>query len=196
LYYLDITQHEQLGHITSLSRIEENRYVWLDKFTIRNLELFHSPYEGARTLIDVMDRTISPMGGRLLKRWLSLPLKDIQPVDERLDVVQYLVENSEAKNEISGLIRHIGDLERLISKVAVSRINPREVVQLKRALKAIDPLRDICNNSGCVPLIKIAEQLNPCRSIADKIEMEINNDPPVQLNKGSVIATIMERIIL
>jgi DNA mismatch repair protein MutS len=189
LYYLDITQHEQLGHITSLSRIEENRYVWLDKFTIRNLELFHSPYEGARTLIDVMDRTISPMGGRLLKRWLSLPLKDIQPVEERLDVVQYLVENTEAKNEISGLIRHIGDLERLISKVAVSRINPREVVQLKRALKAIDPLRDICNNSGCVPLIKIAEQLNPCRFIADKIEMEINNDPPVQLNKGSVIAS-------
>jgi DNA mismatch repair protein MutS len=189
LYYLDITQHEQLGHITSLSRIEENRYVWLDKFTIKNLELFHSPYEGARTLIDVLDRTISPMGGRLLKRWLSLPLKDIQPVDERLDVVQYLVENADEKNEISGLIRHIGDLERLISKVAVSRINPREVVQLKRALRAIDPLRDLCNNSGCIPLVKIAEQLNPCRSIADKIENEINNDPPVQLNKGSVIAS-------
>jgi DNA mismatch repair protein MutS len=189
LYYLDITQHEQLGHITTLSRIEENRYVWLDKFTIKNLELFHSPYEGARTLIDVMDRTISPMGGRLLKRWLSLPLKDIQPVDERLDVVQYLVENDEAKNDISGLIRHIGDLERLISKVAVNRINPREVVQLKRALKAIGPLRDLCNNSGCMPLIKIAEQLNPCRSIEEKIEKEINNDPPVQLNKGSVIAS-------
>ena len=133
LYYLDITQHEQLGHITSLSRIEENRYVWLDKFTIKNLELFHSPYEGARTLIDVMDRTISPMGGRLLKRWISLPLKDIQPVNERLDVVQYFVENGEVKDEISGLIRQIGDLERLISKVAVNRINPREVVQLKRA---------------------------------------------------------------
>jgi DNA mismatch repair protein MutS len=189
LYYLDITQHEQLGHITSLSRIEENRYVWLDKFTIKNLELFHSPYEGARTLIDVMDRTISPMGGRLLKRWLSLPLKDIQPVDERLDVVQHLVENAEVKNEISGLIRQIGDLERLISKVAVNRINPREIVQLKRALKAIDPLRELCNNSGCMPLMKIAEQLNPCRSIADKIDKEINNDPPVQLNKGSVIAS-------
>jgi DNA mismatch repair protein MutS len=189
LYYLDITQHEQLGHITSLSRIEENRYVWLDKFTIKNLELFHSPYEGARTLIDVMDRTISPMGGRLLKRWLSLPLKDIQSVDERLDVVQHLVENAEVKNEISGLIRQIGDLERLISKVAVNRINPREIVQLKRALKAIDPLRELCNNSGCMPLMKIAEQLNPCRSIADKIDKEINNDPPVQLNKGSVIAS-------
>ncbi len=188
LYYLDITQHEQLGHITTLSRIEENRYVWLDKFTIKNLELFHSPYEGARTLIDIMDRTISPMGGRLLKRWLSLPLKDIQPVNERLDVVQYFVENGEIKDEISGLIRHIGDLERLISKVAVNRINPREVVQLKRALKSIDPLRELCNNSGCIPLIKIAEQLNPCKSIADKIDKEINNDPPVQLNKGNVIA--------
>jgi DNA mismatch repair protein MutS len=188
LYYLDITQHEQLGHITSLSRIEENRYVWLDKFTIKNLELFHSPYEGARTLIDVMDRTLSPMGGRLLKRWLSLPLKDIQPVNDRLDVVQFFVENDVVKDEISGLIRQIGDLERLISKVAISRINPREVVQLKRALKAIDPIRDLCNKSGCQPLIQIGEQLNPCKTIADKIEKEINNDPPVQLNKGSVIA--------
>jgi DNA mismatch repair protein MutS len=188
LYYLDITQHEQLGHITSLSRIEENRYVWLDKFTIKNLELFHSPYEGARTLIDVMDRTISPMGGRLLKRWLSLPLKDIQPVNERLDIVQFFVENGKAKDEISALIRQIGDLERLISKVAINRINPREVVQMKRALKAIDPIRDLCNKSGCLPLIQIGEQLNPCKSIADKIEKEINSDPPLQLNKGSVIA--------
>jgi DNA mismatch repair protein MutS len=189
LYYLDLTQHEQLGHITSLSRIDENRYVWLDKFTIKNLELFHSPYEGARTLIDVMDRTISPMGGRLLKRWISLPLKDIQPVNERLDVVQYFVENGSAKDEIAGFIRQIGDLERLISKVAVSRINPREVVQLKRALKAIGPLKDLCNNCGCVPLAQIAEQLNPCRSLAEKIELELNNDPPVQLNKGNVIAS-------
>jgi DNA mismatch repair protein MutS len=189
LYYLDLTQHEQLGHITTLSRIEENRYVWLDKFTIKNLELFHSPYEGAKTLIDVMDRTISPMGGRLLKRWLSLPLKDLQPVNDRLDVVQYFVENREIKDEISALIRQIGDLERLISKVAVNRINPREVVQLKRALKAIEPLREICNNSGCLPLSNIAEQLNPCKSVADKIDKEINNDPPVQLNKGNVIAT-------
>jgi len=188
LYYLDITQHEQLGHITSLSRIEENRYVWLDKFTIKNLELFHSPYEGARTLIDVMDRTISPMGGRLLKRWLSLPLKDLQPVNERLDVVEYFIENGLVKDEIAGLIRQIGDLERLISKVAVNRINPREVVQLKRALLAVDPLRDLCNNSACLPLSKIAEQLNPCKLIADKIDNELNNDPPVQLIKGNVIA--------
>jgi DNA mismatch repair protein MutS len=189
LYYLDITQHEQLGHITSLARIEEKRYVWLDKFTIKNLELFHSPYEGARTLIDVMDHTISPMGGRLLKRWISLPLKDIQPVNERLDIVQYFVENAEVKDEIAGLIRMIGDLERLTSKVAVNRINPREVVQMKRALKAIEPLQEFCSKSGCLPLSQIAEQLNPCKSIAEKIDKELNNDPPVQLTKGNVIAS-------
>ena len=187
LHYLDITQHEQLGHITCLSRIEEKRYVWLDKFTIKNLELFHSPYEGASTLIDVMDRTISPMGGRLLKRWLSLPLKDIQPVNERLDIVQYLLENDESREELAGLIRQVGDLERLISKVAVNRINPREVVQLKRALRAIAPLQEICSNSGCIPLAKLAEQLNPCKIIADKIDNELNNDPPVQIIRGNAI---------
>jgi DNA mismatch repair protein MutS len=188
LYYLDITQHEQLGHISTLSRIEEDRYVWLDKFTIKNLELFHSPYEGAKTLVDVMDRTISPMGGRLLKRWISLPLKDMQPVNDRLDIVQFLVENVSVREEISALIRQVGDLERLISKVALARINPREVVQLKRALKSIAPIREICNNSGCIPLVQLAEQLNPCRIIADKIEKELNNDPPVQINKGNAIA--------
>jgi DNA mismatch repair protein MutS len=188
LYYLDITRHEQLGHITGLSRIEENRYVWLDKFTMKNLEIFHSPYEGAKTLIAVMDRTISPMGGRLLKRWLSFPLKDIQPVNERLDVVQYLLDNQSDKDEISGLIRQIGDLERLISKVAVSRINPREVVQLKRSLQATGRLKELCSMSGCAPLINIAEQLNPCRLVSEKIEKELNNDPPAQLNKGNIIA--------
>ncbi len=189
LYYLDITQHEQLGHITSLSRIEEERYVWLDKFTVKNLELFHSPYEGASTLIDVMDRTISPMGGRLLKRWISLPLKDIQPVDERLDIVEYLKLNGNVRDEIAGLIRQVGDLERIVSKVAVSRINPREVVQLKRALKAIEPLGSICRESGCSPLIKLAEQLNPCISLAEKIDRELNSDPPVQISRGNAIAS-------
>ena len=188
LHYLDITQHDQLGHITSLLRIDEDRYVWLDKFTIRNLELFHSPFEGAKTLIDVIDKTISPMGGRLLKRWVSLPLKDIQPVNDRLDIVQHLVENEDFRNRASGYIRQIGDLERLISKVAVNRINPREVVQLKRALEAIEPLKKICNESECLSLVKIAEQLNPCRSVAEKIGRELNNDPPVQLNKGNAIA--------
>jgi DNA mismatch repair protein MutS len=129
------------------------------------------------------------MGGRLLKRWISLPLKDMQPVNERLDIVQYFMENKPEAVEIAGLIRQIGDLERLISKVAVNRINPRETVQLKRALKAIEPLREICNRRGCPPLTKIAEQLNPCKSIADKIDNELNNDPPVQLIKGNVIAS-------
>ncbi len=188
LHYLDITQHDHLGHITTLSRIEEDRYVWLDKFTIRNLELFHSPFEGAKTLIDVIDKTISPMGGRLLKRWVSLPLKDIQPVNDRLDIVQHLADNETFRNEIAGYIRQVGDLERLISKVAVNRITPREVVQLKRALEAIEPLRNICSVSSCLPLVKIAEQLNPCRSIAEKIGKELNNDPPVQINKGNAIA--------
>jgi len=189
LYYLDLTQHEQLGHITTLSRIEENRYVWLDKFTIKNLELFHSPYEGARTLIDVLDKTISPMGGRLLKRWISLPLNDMQPANDRLDIVQYLIENQAKKDEISHLIRQVGDLERLTSKVAVNRINPREVVQLKRALLAIAPLQEICSLSSCTPLMKLAEQLNPCRYISDRIGKELNDDPPVQLSKGNIIAT-------
>jgi DNA mismatch repair protein MutS len=188
LYYLDITQHEQLGHITSLSRIEEDKYVWLDKFTIKNLELFHSPYEGARTLSDVMDRTISPMGARLLKRWISLPLKDIQPINERLDVVQLLVEKSVFRGEIAGLLREIGDLERLASKVAVNRINPREVVQLKKALRAIDQLKDLCSRSACLPLTKLAGQLNPCKSLADRIEHDLNNDPPVQINRGNIIS--------
>ena len=189
LYYLDITQHEQLGHIRGLSRIEEERYVWLDKFTVKNLELFHSPYEGAKTLIDVMDRTISPMGGRLLKRWISLPLKDIQPVNERLDIVQHLIENSAFREEIAGLLRQIGDLERLISKVAVNRINPREVVQLKKALRAIDPLKTLCSKSGCDPLVKIGEQLNPCKILADRIEHDLNNDPPNLINRGNIIAS-------
>lgn len=188
LYYLDITRHEQLGHITNISRIEEDRYVWLDKFTIRNLEMFSSPYEGARTLVDIMDRTISPMGGRMLKRWLSLPLKDIQPINERLEVVQFLVDKREFLEEVAGHMRIIGDLERLVSKVAVNRINPREVVQLKKALKAIEPLRQLCFDSNCEPLTAIAEQLNPCKSIADRIEKEIAEEPPVQLTKGHVIA--------
>ncbi len=189
LYYLDITQHEQLGHITGLSRIEEERYVWLDKFTVKNLELFHSPYEGAKTLIDVMDRTISPMGGRLLKRWISLPLKDIQPVNERLDIVQHLIGKSAFRDEMAGLLRQIGDLERLISKVAVNRINPREVVQLKKSLRAIDLLKTLCSTSGCDPLVKIGEQLNPCRILADRIEHDVNTDPPVMINRGNIIAT-------
>lgn len=188
LYYLDITRHEQLGHVTGLSRIEENRYVWLDKFTIRNLEIFNSPYEGASTLISVMDKTISPMGARMLRRWLSLPLKDIQPVNERLDVVQFLLENRIALEQLQELIRQVGDLERLLSKVAVNRINPREVVQLKRSLKAMEPLRELCRNSNCEPLVNIAEQVNPCRPVSDRIDRELTADPPAQVNRGQIIA--------
>ncbi|HOW09985.1 MAG TPA: DNA mismatch repair protein MutS [Bacteroidales bacterium] len=188
LYYLDITQHSQLGHITNLSRIDEDRYVWLDKFTIKNLELFHSPYEGARTFIEIIDRTISPMGGRLLKRWISLPLKDLQPINDRHNIVEYFVDNPSFMTGIAGYLRQVGDLERLVSKVAVNRINPREVVQLKRALKAIDPLRTLCLESGCESLNTIGEQLNPCKLIADRIESELNNDPPAQIIRGQVIA--------
>jgi DNA mismatch repair protein MutS len=188
LHYLDITKHEQLGHITSLSRIDGDRYVWLDKFTMRNLELFNSPYAGARTLTDVIDRTISPMGGRLLKRWISLPLKDIKPINDRLEIVQYITSDQSFKNEIAELIRQVGDLERLVSKTATGRINPREVVQIKRALKAVGPLKEICAVSGCVPLVEIAEQLNPCNTIVSRIEAQLNNDPPVQVNRGNIIS--------
>ena len=188
LHYLDITQHDQLGHITTISRIEEDRYVWLDKFTIRNLELFFSPYEGARTLLEIIDRTVSPMGGRLLKRWISLPLKNLQPINDRLESVSFLASHKELRTEIESYLRQIGDLERLISKVAVGRINPREVVQLKRALLATDPLKTLCTASGCESLSNISEQINPCHSVAERIGRELNNDPPMQVNRGSVIA--------
>lgn len=188
LHYLDITQHKHIGHINKLARIEEDRYVWLDKFTIRNLELFGSLHEGAKTLSDVLDKTISPMGSRLLKRWIALPLKDITPINERLNVVEYFLKNPSFKEEISENISQMGDLERLVSKVAVNRINPREVVQLKSALCAIRPIKELCLSSGDDALIKIGEQLNPCHSIRDRIEKEVQPDPPALLNKGNVIA--------
>jgi DNA mismatch repair protein MutS len=188
LYYLDITHHEQLDHIRSISRLEEDDYVWLDKFTIRNLELFHSPYEGAATLIDVADRTISPMGGRLIRRWISLPLKDIQPLNERLDIVEYLVKEDAFREELSDLIKQIGDLERLLSKVAVNRINPREVVQLKRALQAIELLKSLCCGSNCQPLVRCGKKLDPCKALAERIGSDLNDDPPVQISRGNIIA--------
>lgn len=187
LHYLEITQHHQLGHITQLSRIDEERYVWLDKFTIRNLELFSSINEGAKTLTDVIDNTISPMGARLLKRWIALPLKDAQPINERLDVVEYFIRHTEKKNTLEKNIKLIGDLERLVSKIAVLRINPREVVQIKHALNAIIPVKEMCENSKEPTLLKIAEQLNPCEIIRIRIENEINPDPPNALNKGNVM---------
>ena len=189
LYYLDITKHDQLGHITNLSRIEGDRYVWIDKFTIRNLELFYSPYDGARTFFDIIDQTVTPMGSRLLKRWISLPLKDIQVINDRLDAVENIISDEERRDTMFSLMKQIGDLERLVSKVAVGRINPREVVQLKRALQNIAPLRNLCLTSGCHSLIALGEQLNPCSILSDRIEKELNDDPPIQVNRGKVIAS-------
>ena len=188
LHYLDFTQHSQLQHISGLSRIEEDRYVWLDRFTVRNLELFHTINEGAKTLVQVIDQTISPMGSRLLKRWVALPLKDIQRINDRLDVVQKFAEHSELKGNIEDQLRQIGDLERIISKAAVGRVNPREVVQLKVALNAIAPVKELCASSGNGVLIRLAEQLNICQTIRDRIERELFPDPPMMIVKGHVIA--------
>ena len=189
LHYLDLTHHQQTGHITQLSRIEEDRYVWLDRFTVRNLELYGSMNEGAKTLVDVLDRTIGPMGARLLKRWIAFPLKDVKPIVERQSVVEYFFRNPELKNLLEQQIALIGDLERIISKVAVGRINPREVVQLKVALKAIEPIKEACAESENPTLNRIAEQLNACHSISDKIERELNNDPPTLIHRGDIFRT-------
>lgn len=187
LHYLDLTQHTQVQHITALSRIEEDKYVWLDRFTIRNLELFGVINDGAKTLVQVLDKTISPMGSRMLKRWLALPLKDITAINERLSVVEYFIEKDEEKDELENHLRHIGDLERLISKVAVGRINPREVVQLKNALTAIEPIKKLAEQSNHPVLKRLAEQLNPCQSMRERIEREVFNDPPTLLHRGNVI---------
>ena len=188
LQYLEITKHDKLQHVSTLSRIEEDRYVWLDKFTIRNLELFFSINEGAKTLVDVIDRTISPMGARLLKRWVALPLKDEKPIKERHDVVDFLLKDLDFKELLAEHIKEIGDLERIISKVATGRVNPREVVQLKNALTAIEPIKNACLKLGNEALIKIGDQLNPCVNIRDRIEKELFPDPPALLSKGNYIA--------
>lgn len=188
LQYLDMTQHYQISHITSLARIEEDRYVRLDKFTVRSLELLTSMNEGGTSLLDVIDHTISPMGARMLKRWIVFPLKDVKPINERLDVVEYFFREPEFKDFIEEKLHLIGDLERIISKAAVGRISPREVVQLKVALQAIEPIKNACLNAENESLHRIGEQLNLCVSIRDKIAKEINNDPPLLVNKGGVIA--------
>ena len=187
LHYLDLTHHQQTGHITQLSRIEEDRYVWLDRFTVRNLELYGSMHEGAKTLVQVLDKTISPVGARLLKRWIAFPLKDVKPINERLGVVEYLFKHPELKELLEQNIALVGDLERIISKVAVGRISPREVVQLKVALKAIEPVKEACADADNQALNKIADQLNACQVISDKIEKEVQPDPPTLINRGNVI---------
>lgn len=188
MHYLADTAHDKVKHISTISRIEEEKYVWLDRFTVRNLELFGSHNYNAKTLIDVIDSTISPMGSRMLKRWLALPLKDKAPIEERLDVVDYFLSNSEVSEQIISQIELIGDIERIISKVATARISPKEVVQLKRALSAIEPIKTICGKSSNRSLEKIAEQLNPCKNVVDRIEKEITSDPPYLIAKGNVIA--------
>ncbi len=188
LQYLDMTQHYQIGHITSLSRIEEDRYVRLDKFTIRSLELIGSMNDGGTSLLDVIDKTISPMGARLLKRWVVFPLKDEKPINERLDVVEYFFREPDFKDFIEEKLHLIGDLERIVSKAAVGRISPREVVQLKVALQAIEPIKNACLNAENDSLHRIGEHLNLCESIRDRIAREVKNDPPLLVNKGGVIA--------
>jgi len=188
LWYLDMTRHENLGHINRLARIEEEKYVWLDRFTVRNLELFHSPYEGAKTLIEILDRTLSPMGGRMMKRWLSLPLKDISVLNTRLDIVEFLIGHPDVKEEMEGLIREVGDLERLLSKVAVGRVTPREVAQIRRALAAIGQLKTLCAASDFQPLVSMASGFDPCPELADTIGRTLTPDPPVAVSKGHVIA--------
>ncbi len=188
LFYLDMTQHENLGHINNISRIEEEKYVWLDRFTVRNLELFHSPYEGAKTLIDVIDRTVSPMGGRMLKRWIALPLKDIATLNNRLDAVEFFLKSDSLRESVQSCIKDIGDLERLLSKAAVGKVNPREIGQIRRALVAVKEIKELCATSGCAPLEAIAAEMNPCQELSDRIERELASEPPVALNKGNVIA--------
>lgn len=187
LYYLAETEHNKLQHISSIARIEHDKFVWIDRFTARNLELVQSMHEKGVPLLQVLDKTISPMGSRLLKRWIVLPLKDITHINERLDAVEFLVKEHDILQTLIQHIKQIGDLERLISKVPMGKINPREVVQLKRALSAIQPIKEICLRSDNNGLKKIGEQLQLCQLIKERIENTLQEDPPVQVQKGHVI---------
>ncbi len=189
LHYLGETQHERIQHITTLSRLDEDQYVWLDRFTIRNLELFGSANERARTLIDVIDHTTTAMGARLLKRWIALPLKDIPQINERLDAVGALTEDAVVSDELYNHLKSIGDLERIVAKAAAGRINPREVYQLKRALDEVEPVKKICLSSGKIGLTAIGERLDVCAALCEKIGREVNEDAPALLHKGHVIAS-------
>lgn len=188
LHYLQDTQHDKTQHICTINRIEEDRYVWLDRFTVRNLELVHSPNENARTLLDVMDQTSTPMGSRLLRRWIVMPLKERAAIEERLHIVDLLIRNRQLSIELLPQIKAIGDLERLISKAAVGRINPRELTQLKRSLAAIAQIQQLCAATDDEAFHRMAERFNPCQSIYGRIEKEIRDDPPIKLDKGGVIA--------
>ena len=189
LQYLEQTLHTQIGHITTLSRIEEDKYVRMDKFTVRSLELLGTMQEGGTSLLDVIDRTVSPMGGRLLRRWVVFPLKDERPINERLDIVDYFFRKPDFRQCIDEQLHQIGDLERIISKVAVGRVSPREVVQLKRALIALQPIKTACLSASNDALHRVGEQLNICETLRNRIEREIENDPPQLVNKGGIIRT-------
>ena len=187
LYYLQDTQHDRTQHICRINRIEEDRYVWLDKFTVRNLELVYSPHENARTLLDVLDQAVTPMGSRLLRRWIVMPLKERSAIEERLHVVDVLVRNRDLATRLLPQIQAVGDLERLISKVSVGRINPRELQQLRRSLGAIAQIQQLCQQVGDESFKRMSEQLNPCLNISERIGREIQEEPPVKLDKGGVI---------
>lgn len=187
LQYLDQTLHTQVAHITSLTRIEEERYVRLDKFTVRSLELLGTMQEGGKSLLDVIDKTVSPMGGRLLRRWLTFPLKEVKPINDRLDIVDYFFREPDFRQCVDEQLHRIGDLERIISKVAVGRVTPREVVQLKTALQAIQPIKAACLAATNDSLKRVGERLSLCETIRDRIEREITNDPPQLVAKGGVI---------
>lgn len=188
LHYLEVTLHTQIKHITTLSRIEEERYVRLDRYTVRSLELVHPMNEGGKSLLDVIDKTISPMGARLLKRWVVFPLKEVRTINERLDIVEYFFRHPDFRELLDDALHQIGDLERIISRVAAGRVSPREVVQLKIALNAIEPVKAACEASDNESIRRIGEQLNVCRTIRDRIAHEIKNDPPLLVAKGGVIA--------
>ena len=188
LHYLNETEHRQLQHISNISRIEEDRYMWLDRFTIRNLELIGSPHENAKTLIDVLDKTSCAMGARMLRKWMVMPLKNQKPIQERLNVVQYFYDDLDLRTKLQIHIKQIGDLERLISKIGLQKTNPREIVQLKRALLAIAEVKNICDSVSQDSVKRISEQINLCSSVLHKIETELQSDPPVQLNRGKVMA--------
>jgi DNA mismatch repair protein MutS len=187
LQYLDLTEHREIKHITGISRIEEEKYVWLDKFSIKNLEIFTSPGEGAKSLLDITDNTVSPPGSRLLKRWLALPLKNLTSIHERLDTVEFLILNESIKERLCKLIKQTGDMERMNSKIAAQRVSPRDIVQLKNALFAVEEIKALCENSGNIHLKKLSDSLNPCLHIRERIANEINDEPPPAIQKGNVI---------
>ena len=188
LHYLSETQHSRLQHINKIQRIAEEEYVWMDRFTIRNLELYHSSHQNAVTLLDIIDKTISPMGGRLLKRWLALPLKNVEKIQQRHQVVSHLKNEGEQLNKIQGYIKQMGDLERLISKLATGKINPKEVVQLKNSLEAVVPIKQLAQNSTNYSLKNIGERLNDCDALRSKIKEVLNEEAPVNIAKGNTIA--------